>query len=79
MKVQTPAELYPTITFLLRHGKWISVPLGLAPVLGALGAWLAGCSVLWLAPGLVAGVVMYGLARSYVELIAIIADMLLPR
>lgn len=72
-------EQYPTLHFLMRHGRLIAT---IAAVLGiASGAWAAVAFASWpfAVAGILFGVVGYGLVRSYVELIVLVTDMLLPK
>lgn len=70
---------YPTVEFLVKYGQHFAVSLGALPVvLGVILAWFFQIWFLTLG-GLVAGGVLYVIARSYVELVQIIADMLLPK
>jgi len=70
---------YPMLHFLMRWGKLAAA--GLAAAVLAAGLWAAISSGQW--PWAVAGaavaVVGYGLALSYVELVRVIVDMLLPK
>jgi hypothetical protein len=73
-------EQYPAVAFIVRHGKPLALVLSLLPpivialVLHATGfAWICSALALALLP------LTYLIARSYVELVAIIADMLLPK
>jgi hypothetical protein len=70
---------YPVIHFLVRHGHLFAIAVALLPV--AAGACLAISGGGWLygAGGVAAGGVLYVLMKSYVEMVAIIADMLLPK
>jgi hypothetical protein len=70
---------YPMLHFLMRWGKLAAACLA-AAVLAA-GLWVAAGSGqwLWAAAGAVVAVVGYGLALSYVELVRVIVDMLLPK
>lgn len=70
---------YPIIHFLVRHGHRFAIAVALLPVV--VGAWLALAGWGWPygAGGIVAGAILYVIMKSYVELVAIIADMLLPR
>jgi glucose dehydrogenase len=70
---------YPFINFLLRHGQFFAAAVGLLPVGGALCLAYFGGSWTWMIAGIVLGAVLYVIARSYVELVALIADMLLPK
>lgn len=72
-------EQYPTLHFLMRHGRLIA---NLAAVLGVVcGVWAAVALASWpyAVAGVIAGAVGYGLVRSYVELIVLVTDMLLPK
>jgi hypothetical protein len=70
---------YPMLHFLLRWGK-----LGAAILAGAVvvaGLWAAAVSGTWLWAliGVLAAAIGYALALSYVELVKLIVDMLLPK
>jgi hypothetical protein len=70
---------YPMLHFLLRWGKPAAV--GLAVLVAAAGIWgtISGGSWLCAPVGLIAAAVGYALALSYVELVKLIVDMLLPK
>lgn len=70
---------YPTLNFLLDHARTVAIVFGVAPLLAAVIAVLSGASPVWLVAGLAAGAVGYGLVRSYVELIKLVTDMLMPK
>jgi len=70
---------YPTLNFLLEHARALAWATAAAPVLGALLAVAAGANALWLIAGAALGIVGFGLVRSYVELIRLVTDMLLPK
>ncbi len=70
---------YPVVQFLVARGKPLSIALSAAVLLLALlagvttGAW-------WLVPvGAIAAGVLLGLLLSYVEVLRIIADTLIPK
>ena len=70
---------YPTVEFLVKYGQHFAIVLGALPVvLGIILAWFLQIWFLALC-GAAAGGVLYVIARSYVELVQIIADMLLPK
>ncbi len=71
-------DRYPTIKFLVERGNAVSLVVGLLPLLG--GLMLAGFGFHWIVivAGAVAAGVLYVLMRSYVELVRVIADMLIP-
>lgn len=70
---------YPVVTFLVARGMTLALLLGLAPLAAAAVLALLGWSPLVLAGGLVASVVLGGLLVSYVEVLRIIADTLMPK
>lgn len=70
---------FPAIALLLRHRKAIVVA---ATLLGPIvGAWLTARTMQpdWLVAGLLLAPVLNLLARSYIELVRVISDMLLPQ
>jgi hypothetical protein len=70
---------YPTLHFVVTWGKPIAIAL--AGLVAAAGVWAAisGGSLLWGLFGLGAAAVGYGLLMSYVELVKLVMDMLLPK
>ena len=72
-------DQYPTIKLIVEKGNALALAIGLLPLLGAIV--LVACGVHWLvlAAGIVGSAVLYLLMRSYVELVRVIADMLLPK
>ena len=70
---------YPMLGFIVARGKLIALALALVVV--AAGLWCAWTSghVLWGIAGIAAAAVGYGLALSYVELVRLITDMLVPK
>jgi hydrogenase/urease accessory protein HupE len=65
--------------FLMRWGKLASACLALAILAAGLWATLSSGQWLWAVAGTVVAVLGYALAMSYVELIRLIVDMLLPK
>ena len=70
---------YPIINFLVRHGHPFAIGVALLPALAGMWTFFTGASWLYGAGGIAAGAVVYVLMKSYVEMVAIIADMLLPK
>ena len=70
---------YPTLRFLEKHGGWLAIAVGVAAFLASLAAVVLGASPWWLLAGATAGALLFLLARSYVELIRLMTDMLLPK
>lgn len=72
-------ENYPTIAFLLRWGNALALVVATCPPLGAILLSAQGWTILVVPAGLIAGVVMWGLLRSYVEVLRVISDTLIPK
>ena len=72
-------QTYPMIRALVRHGGIAA--MALAVVTFALGLFLATQTGAWIYAGIgaLAGAVVYALLKSYVALVTIIADMMLPK
>jgi hypothetical protein len=70
---------YPTVRLILRWGDQMAIGAALAPPLIALALMARGWSWPTLLAGVCLGAIVLVLARSYVELIRIIADTLLPK
>lgn len=79
MSSERPSPAYPVVQLLVVHGKSLSFLLSALVLLGvcALGLFTG---ILWLLPaGLAAAGVLLVLLLSYVEVLRIIADTLLPK
>lgn len=70
---------YPTVQFLVTHGGRLAVAAGLSLAFAGLWAATAGCGWYWAPVGIVGGGIAWLGLASYVELVRIIADTLLPR
>ncbi len=70
---------YPTLRLLERHGDWLAIAVASVPFLAAIVAALLGASAWWLAAGAVAAGFLFIAARSYVEMVRLMTDMLLPK
>lgn len=70
---------YPVVTFLVRHGGWIAVLAALVPLAAAAAAAALGCHPAWLLAGLAGGGALWLFVQSYVEVLRILADALMPR
>lgn len=70
---------YPVIAVLVRWGDWLAIGLSLLPLAAAMFLVAAGQSWLVLLAAAVSGIVIFGFVKSYVELIRIIDDNLLPK
>ena len=76
---QTTHPTYSTLYFLVRYGEWVAVVGGLVPAVGGVLAWATGWSPAYAVAGILAGAFLYLIMRSYVELVRVIVDMLLPK
>jgi hypothetical protein len=72
-------DSYPTIKFIVEHGNLLAIGIGLLPLLGAVALVILGVHWFALIAGAVAAGVVFLLMKSYVELVRVIADMLLPK
>jgi hypothetical protein len=70
---------YPMLHFIGRFGGWLAVLLALIPLVAAVWVVVLGTSHWWLAGGALAAVIVFGAVRSYVELVRVMIDMLLPK
>ena len=70
---------YPMLHFLMRWGKLAAACLAAAVLVIGLWAAISSGQWLWAVAGVAVAVVGYGLALSYVELVRLIVDMLLPK
>ncbi len=71
---------YPTIQLIVDHGERIAMAIAALPLLGSLAAFaLLGSHWLVLCAGLVTSAVLLLIMKSYVELVRVISDMLLPK
>jgi hypothetical protein len=79
MRGATPMNDYPMLHILVRWGRAIAIAL--ACLVAAAGIWaaLAQGNYLWGLLGLGLGAIGYGLLLSYVELVKLVMDMLLPK
>jgi hypothetical protein len=72
-------DQYPTIKFIVERGNLLAALIAVLPLLGSVTMLGLGMHWIWLIAGLVSAAVVYFLMRSYVELVRVIADMLLPK
>ena len=70
---------YPTLRFIDRHGSWLSILVALAPLAASVAAPFLGASPWWIPAGAATAAVLFLVARSYVEMIRLMTDMLLPK
>jgi len=70
---------YAALHFLVRRGNLLAILFGLAPLVGAIIAVAFGYTALLLVAGVIAAAFAYLIMRSYVEMVRLIVDMLLPK
>ncbi|MFG1343521.1 hypothetical protein V5F59_01380 [Xanthobacter autotrophicus DSM 431] len=70
---------YPVVGFLVRHGILLSLVLGVVPLLAAAGLVASGWALWVLVPGAGASVVLATLLISYIEVLRVISDTLMPK
>lgn len=70
---------YPTLKLLEKHGDRLAIAVSLVPPAAGLVAMSQGATFWWLVGGVVAGGFLYLAARSYIELVRLMIDMLLPK
>lgn len=79
MHEDSPSAPYPMVRFLVARGKGLAFLLAAIVLIACIAAGLT-LGQLWLLPaGVVAGGVLLGLLLSYVEVLRIIADTLIPK
>ena len=73
-------DQYPTIRLIIERGSALAAAIALLPLCAAAAA-VAGVPWQWLAlgAGIVGALVVYVLMKSYVELVRVMADMLIPK
>lgn len=70
---------YPVVNMLVNYGNWFAAITAAIPIAVGLYLTATGAGWIFLCGGALAGVVLFVLLKSYVELVCIIADMLLPK
>jgi len=69
---------YPFLRLIASYGHALVVLIVIAIAAAGVAATALGQSWIWAAAGVAGAVVLYGLLRSYVELVQIIRETLLP-
>lgn len=70
---------YPMLRLIGRFGGWMAVAVGAVPLAMSLGAVLLGWSPWWIPVGILAAAIGFAVMRSYIELVRVMIDMLLPK
>lgn len=77
--MEDPARTYPVLHLMVSHGHGLAIAVAITTLAFGIGLWFAGASIVFLIGGIVGGAFMYLLMKSYVELVRVIVDMLLPK
>lgn len=72
-------DTYRMLYFLVAHGDLVAAAVAIATLVLGVGVWLSGASVWFVVIGVFGAAFMYLIMRSYVELVRVIVDMLLPK
>lgn len=74
-----PVDRFPMLSMIVRYGRPAAILL--AVLAGLLLTWLMWSPLGWMSvtAGVVTGVIVYVLVRSYVEIVTLITEMLMPR
>lgn len=73
-------DQYPTIGFIVEHGRWIARSIAALPILLVLGGMvLLGWPAILLAGAVPVSAVVFFLMKSYVEIVQAVADALIPK
>ena len=76
---QPAVPTYPALNFIVRYGNWVALAAAAAPVVLGGVAWGTGMSPGYGIAGVAAGAFVYLMMRTFVELVRVIVDMLLPK
>ena len=70
---------YPMLRLVVRHGPWLAYVIGIGVFIAAFVTLPILGAVPTVGLGIAAGVVVFVVARTLVELVQLITDMLLPK
>ena len=76
---EAPPSPYWMLQFIVKHGDWVAIVSGLLPLLSSIAGVLVGSPLWALAVGVAGSAFLFLLMRSFVELVRVIVDMLLPK
>lgn len=73
-------EQYPAVAFVVKYGKQLALLCGLLPpLIACLALYAANAHWLWSLLALATMPITYLMAKTAVEMVAVVADMLLPK
>jgi hypothetical protein len=70
---------YPMLAFIARHGGWLSLIVSAAVVIGGVFLTVTAGALSYTFAGVVGGAFVFIVARTLVEMVRLITDMLLPK
>jgi hypothetical protein len=70
---------YPVVQFLVKNGTLMTFIMAMLPVIAGLYFSVTGSSIWFVVGGIFLGSIVGGLIMSYVEVLKIISDTLMPR
>jgi len=76
--IETPPSPYWMLHFIVRHGGWLAIVTGMLPLAACIAAIVFGAPAWLLAAGVAGSALLFILMRSFVELVRVIVEMLLP-
>lgn len=79
MDEENQKDPYWMLHVIVRHGDWIAMAAGALPLLASIAGVVVGSPIWALAVGAVGSAFLFMLMRSFVELVRVIVDMLLPK
>jgi len=79
MNDSSPSSAYPVVQFLVARGRGLAYALAALLLLACAAGGIATGQLWLVAAGIVAAGVLLGLLLSYVEVLRIIADTLIPK
>jgi hypothetical protein len=80
--MEDPRRTYPpyrALRFIVRYGDALAILIGGAPLVVGVAAYLGGLSVALIVVGFGGSAFLFLIMRSYVELVRVIVDTLLPK
>ncbi len=77
---ETPPSPYWMLQFIVKNGDWIAIACGVLPLLASIACVALFSITPWsIVAGAVGSAFLFLLMRSFVELVRVIVDMLLPK
>lgn len=77
--IETPPTPYWMLFFIVRHGGWLAVITGALPLVACVAVIIYGAPLWLIAVGVVGSALLFILMRSFVELVRVMVEMLLPK